>query len=206
MGGTTIEQLADVHEIANLQGRYLYYVQQHEYERIVDMFCRHDPQVSAEIAESGVYVGRQKVRALFIDLIKPFFGGPGILPIHMLTTPVIEVDASGATAHGMWQTLGCNVFPTSAGLTATWQQGKYDNLFVKEDGEWRFRQFRWLCNFRTSFDQGWVKQPMLPVTPLDLAGFPPEMHPSHVGEPYVGYRSTERMDFGPSPPSPGRQR
>ena len=184
----------------------MYYVQQHEYGQIVDMFSRNDPEVSAEIAESGVYVGRDKVRALFVELIKPFFDGPGILPIHMLTTPVIEVDADGAVARGMWQTLGCNVFPTPAGLSAAWQQGKYDNIFVKEDGEWRFKQFRWLCNFRTAFDQGWVRQPMLHVAPLDLAQFPPHMHPSHSGEPYKGYRPTERMDFGPPPPAPEKAR
>ncbi len=36
----------------------------------------------------GVYIGHEKVAALFLGLFKPFFMGPGMLPIHMLTTPV----------------------------------------------------------------------------------------------------------------------
>lgn len=201
-----IRRLADIHEIANLQGRYLYFTQSHDYDKVLDLFARNDPQVSVEIAESGVYVGFEKVHALFTQLFKPFFAGPGILPIHMLTTPVIEVAADGITAQGMWQTLGCNVFPTPQGMCATWQQGKYDNRFVKENGRWRFRQFRWLCNFRTPFDPGWVKQPHLHVEPLNLSRLPPNVHPTKPGEPYPPYNPGAVMDFGPGPPEPAASR
>ena len=201
-GPGLLQRLLDLHEIANLQGRYLYYVQAHDYGRILELFARNDPDVSVEIAESGVYVGLAKIEALFVGMIKPLFTSAGSLPIHMLTTPVIEVDAGGGCATGMWQTLGCNTFPTADGLTATWQQGKYDNTFVKEDGVWRFRRFRWLCNFRTAFDQGWVRQSLLEVAPLDLSNFPEEMRPSRPGDPYPPYDPAVSMDFGPRPPEP----
>ena len=197
-----ITRLADIQEIANLQGRYLFYVQAHDYEAIVDMFAKDDPEVSVEVAEGGVYVGIEKVRAMFVDLIKPFFTSAGTLPVHMLTTPVIEIQPDGETAYGMWQTLGCNTFPGEEGLCATWQQGKYDNIFVKENGQWRFKQFRWLCNFRTPFDQGWVKQPMLNVEPLDLSNFPESTHPTRTGEYYAPYDPEQEMHFGPRPPEP----
>lgn len=197
-----VQTLLDVHEIANLQGRYLYYVQAHDYERIVSLFAEQDPEVSVEIAESGIYVGVEKVRALFTGLIEPLFTAPGSLPIHMLNTPVIEVARDGTTAAGMWQTLGCNAFSTSRGLTAVWQQGKYDNRFVKEGGRWKFKQFRWLCNFRTPFDQGWVKQPHLGVEQLDLSAFPASLHPSRQGEKYETFDPLKPMDFGPLPPEP----
>ena len=96
-----------------------------------------------------------------------------MLPIHMLITPVIEIDPDGKSARGMWQTLGCNSFPTRHGLQAVWQQGKYDNAFVKEGSLWRFSRFRWLCHFRT----------------------PP-------GAPHDPYDPTRPMDFGPEPPEP----
>ncbi len=197
-----LQRLADTQEIANLQGRYMYYMQSHDYEQILQMFAQRDPDVSAEIAESGVYVGPEKIRALFMDLLRPFFTSAGALPVHMLTSPVIEVATSGTVAYGMWQTLGCNTFPTKQGPCATWQQGKYDNIFVKEDGQWRFRQFRWLCNFRTAFDQGWVKQALLPVEPLDLRRFPAALHPTKPGVPFKPYNPSEVMDFGPLPPPP----
>ena len=197
-----LQRLTDIREIENLQGRYIYYVQSHDYDRILRMFARHDPEVSAEISSTGVYVGMEKIEALFTGMIKPLFTAPGSLPIHMLTTPVIEVDPGGLTATGMWQTLGCNAFPTATGHVAAWQQGKYDNAFVKEDGRWRFKRFRWLCNFRTAFDEGWVKQSLLDVGPLDLANFPEAMRPSRPSEPYPAYREDAAMDFGPPPPEP----
>lgn len=197
-----LEKLNALHEIANLQGRYLYYTQAHDYDRVMDLFALEDPDVSAEISSTGVYVGGEKVRALFLDLIKPLFTAAGSLPIHMLTTPVIEVAPDGDSAAGMWQTLGCNAFPTNDGLVATWQQGKYDNEFVRVDGQWFFRRFRWLCNFRTPFDEGWVRQPMIRVEPLDLSHFPERCHPSRESEPYPGYDPSRPMDFGPLPPDP----
>jgi hypothetical protein len=199
-----VARLRDIHEIANLQGRYMYYIQSHSYDEILEMFTNRDPEVSAEVAESGVYVGLEKVKALFLGLLKPLFMQPGSLPIHMLTTPVIEIAPDGCHAAGMWQTLGCNSFPTRDGLCATWQQGKYDNTFVKEDGRWRFKRFRWLCNFRTPFDKGWVKQPAAGVEPLDLSRFPPALHPTHPGERYATYDPGKVMDFGPLPPASRR--
>jgi SnoaL-like domain len=193
------QTLFDIHEIANLQGRYLYCVQAHRFDLILPLFAQQDPEVSVEISSTGVYVGLAKIEALFLQLIKPLFTAPGSLPIHMLTTPVIDVATDGMNATGMWQTLGCNTFPTQHGLQAVWQQGKYDNIFVKEGSQWRFKQFRWLCNFRTAFDQGWVKQPLFEVEPLDLKHFPAAAHPSRASLPYPPYDPSKSMDFGPLP-------
>lgn len=100
----------------------------------------------------------------------------------------------------MWQTIGCNSFPPDDGLVATWQQGKYDNLFIREGDRWRFKRFRWLCNFRTAFDQGWVKQPLLHIDPLDLSRFPEKLWPSRDGAPYPPFDPASPMDFGPPEP------
>lgn len=200
-----LQTLLDIQEICNLQGRYLYYNQSHDYDRILAMFDLEDPHVSAEISGTGVYEGADKVRALFLDLIKPLFTAAGSLPIHMLTTPVVEIGHGGTSALGMWQTLGCNAFPSEHGLVATWQQGKYDNEFVKTKRGWKFRHFRWLCNFRTPFDQGWVRIPMAEVAPLDLRHFPERCHPTRPSEPYPGYDPKLPMDFGPRPPEPANR-
>lgn len=202
--GNVYEELHAIHQIANLQGRYLYYTQSHEYDRVLDLFALDDPEVSVEISSTGIYVGAAKIRALFLELFKPLFTSPGSLPIHMLTTPVIEIAPDGNSAVGMWQTLGCNAFPGDNGLVATWQQGKYDNAFVRKDGRWLFKRLRWLCNFRTPFHQGWVKEPMAMVAPLDLSQFPERCHPSRPSEPYPGYDPAQMVQFGPLPPEPTR--
>jgi len=199
---TTAQRLLDISEIANLQGRYMYYLEAHDYPKVLDSFSR-DPEVSVEIGESGVYVGPAKVEAMFLKVLKPLFSLPGALPLHMLTTPVIEVDPDGVRGWGMWQTLGCNSFPTPAGMTAVWQQGIYDNAYVKEDGRWKILRMRWLPNFRTSFDKGWVKEPLFKVEPLNPSKLPldsrPDLPPSAAFE---SYSPTAVRHRAPRPPEP----
>lgn len=126
-----VRRLLDLSEISNLQGRYMYYLEAHRYDDVLDLFARERVDVSVEIGEGGVYIGRSKVEAMFLHVLQPFFTQPGMMPLHMLTTPVIEIDSDGTTGRGMWQTIGCNSFPSADGLKAVWQQGAYDNLYVK---------------------------------------------------------------------------
>ena len=197
-----LARLADAHEIANLQGRYMYYLEAHRYQDVLALFA-HDPAVSVEIGEGGVYIGRAKVEAMFLHVLKPFFTLPGMMPLHMLTTPVIEVEPDGLRAHGMWQTIGCNSFPAEGSLKAVWQQGTYDNLYVKEEGEWRILRMRWLANFRTSFDKGWVEEPLYHLAPLDWDQFPPEHRPDQQGSgAFESYDPSAIRQRAPLPPEP----
>lgn len=196
-------RLLDVHEVANLQGRYMYYLEGHRYAEVLDLFALDDPDVSVEIGEGGVYVGRAKVQSLFLEVLRPFFTQPGMMPLHMLTTPVIEVASNGRTARGMWQTLGCNSFPAEGGLKAVWQQGYYDNAYVRIGERWRIKRMRWQANFRTAFDRGWVQEPLYQLTPLDWEKFPAHMRPdSPGGEEHEAYSPTAVRRFGPKPPEP----
>lgn len=196
-----LARLADAHEIANLQGRYMYHLEAHRYREVLALFARKDPAVSAEIGEGGVYVGRAKVEAMFLHVLRPFFRQPGMMPLHMLTTPVIEVDSNGQTAKGMWQTIGCNSFPADGDLKAVWQQGTYDNIYVKEEGQWRILRMRWLANFRTSFDKGWVKEPLYHLAPLDWDSFPLEHRPDLPGSgAFESYDPKAVRQRAPAPP------
>ncbi len=198
-----VRRLLDMSEIANLQGRYMYYLEGHRYVEVLDLFSEHDATVSVEIGESGVYVGRAKVEAMFLHILKPFFTMPGMMPLHMLTTPVIEVARDGVRGWGMWQTIGCNSFPSEAGLKAVWQQGTYDNAYVKEDGRWKILRMRWLANFRTSFDKGWVQEPLYHLAPLDWRQLPPEHRPDVPGsEAFEAYNPADVRRRAPAPPEP----
>ncbi len=156
-------------KIANLQARYIFHLQAHDYNSIVDMFA-HNEQVSVEMDNLGKFIGREKAVDIFLKVLKPLYTMKGALGLHMLSTPLIEVHPEGRFAWGMWHTLGCNTQPDFVGhdtemtedpkLIAMWQQGKYFIDFVREDEEWKFQNFRWYVNFRTPFDEGWVKQPV----------------------------------------------
>jgi hypothetical protein len=129
--------------------------------------------------------------------------------LHMLTTPVIEVHPDGRHAWGMWHTLGCNTQPDFIGknteitgnpeLIAMWQQGKYFIDLVKEDGEWKWKDFRWFVNFRTPFDLGWVKRPItgnLSVVARLIPGCPQPDGPSD----YCPFNPEELTPYLPVPP------
>lgn len=157
------------HAIANLQARYIYSLQAHDYQAIADMFARRAP-VSVEMDNLGHFKGREKTVDVFLKVLKPLYTMKGALGLHMLTTPLVEVHPDGEVAWGQWHTMGCNTQPDFVGqdhavsaepvLIAMWQQGKYFIDFIQEDGEWKFQHFRWYVNFRTPFDEGWVKRPI----------------------------------------------
>ena len=53
--------LNDAREIANLQGRYIYYLQAHQYDQIVEMFARHE-KVSIEMDNLGKFIRQRRQR------------------------------------------------------------------------------------------------------------------------------------------------
>lgn len=198
-----VREVADRQAIANAQGRYMYYLEAHRYDDVLSLFAQHDPDVSVEIGEGGIYVGRAKVEAMFLHVLRPFFIQPGMMPLHMLTTPVIEVDSEAGCGQGMWQTIGCNSFPAEDGLRAVWQQGTYDNLYIREEGEWRILRMRWLANFRTSFDRGWVSEPLYQLAPLDWSQFPEELQPDlPPSQAFESYDPSAVRQKAPQPPEP----
>jgi hypothetical protein len=188
-----IQRLKDYQEICNLQGRYNHYLLSNRYDKILDMFSKKDPGVKIELADSGEYKGFEGVMTLF-KILGEKYKFPGGLGLHMLMTPVVEVSKDGKTAKGMWHSFGCNTIQTENGLIAMWQSGKYDIEFVKEDGKWKYRIFKWYVIFRTPFDKGWVKRPI--IGSLKHEGQPP------VSPLSAPYDPTQDSKFLPLPPEP----
>ena len=75
-----LQRVHDIQEIANLQGRYMYYLEGHRYAELLALFALKSPEVSVEIGEGGVYVGPGKVEAMFLHVLRPFFTQPGMMP------------------------------------------------------------------------------------------------------------------------------
>ena len=188
-----LRRLEDTREIQNLQGRYNHYMLSGRFDKVLDMFAQKDPHVEIELADSGVYYGLEGVKKLFI-ILGGKYGFPGALGLHMLMTPVIEVSQDGKTAKGMWHSFGCNTIKEGKELSAMWQAGKYDVTFVKEDGKWKYQVFKWYVIFRTPYDEGWVKRPI--VSGLHQKDGP------NIGPLYAPYDPAKSGEFLPLPPEP----
>ena len=185
-----IKRLMDYRDICNLQGRYNHYMLSGRIDKILEMFAKKYP-IAAEMADSGEYKGMDGIKRLFTVLGEKY-AFPGSLGLHMLVTPVVEVNEDGETARGMWHSFGCNTIKEGDQVSAMWQAGKYDITFVKEDGDWKYGVFKWYVIFRTPYEDGWVKTPI--ISGLHQEDSPP------INPLYDPFDPTKMGQFLPLPP------
>ena len=161
-----LTRLADIKEIKKLQSIYGYYHDYCEWQKIVDLFTDDDPSV--EEADRGVYQGKEGVRRYFVDLLgggpnKPI--RPGYLGIMFQLQGVVTLESDGKTARGRWYGMGMEAKPTisvhEGELRQTWIHGIYENEYVKESGKWKFKKLHFNLVFRTPFEDGWLKVPVV---------------------------------------------
>ena len=187
-----LQRLKDIKEIERLQKIYGYYCDYMEFNKVVDLFS--DNAESVEIADHGVYKGKEGVRRFYIDLIQggkdrePRFGR---LSINMQLQGVITVDLGSKIAKGRWYGYMIEAKPTlslhEGELRQLWGHGIYENEYVKENGKWMFSKLHFFLNFRTPYEDGWVKTPVVGQHGPDR-NIPPDK-PSTSWHPYPsGYR------------------
>jgi len=182
-----IQRLEDIKEIERLQKIYGYYQDYGEWQKIVDLFTDNDPSV--EEADRGVYKGKEGVRRYYIDLLgqgmkKP--RRPGILSILFQLQGVVTVNPDGKTAKGRWYGFGMEAKPIASlhegELRQTWINGIYENDYVKEDGKWKIKNLHFYLTFRTPYEDGWLKTPVVGQNGPD-PNIPPDA-PTTVYAPY----------------------
>lgn len=137
MAKFTAEQQAqrayDMYQIKNVMGRHAYY---HSWslhpDEIANIWSKRDDISWGN--SFGFHYGRDVVYDYYA---KPQESGEqenGVLFMHTLTTPLIEVAEDGQTAQAMWYTPGFGCGP-DGGLN--WMHERYAVDFIKEDGEWK---------------------------------------------------------------------
>ena len=149
---TRLQRLKDIKEIERLQKIYGYYCDYMEFDKVVDLFS--DNAESVEVADHGVYKGKEGVRRFYIDLIQ---GGKdreprfGLLSINMQLQGVVTVDPGSKTAKGRWYGYMIEAKPTlslhEGELRQLWGHGIYENEYVKENGKWMFSKLHFFLNF-----------------------------------------------------------
>jgi len=172
--------LEDTKAIKRLQRAYGYYVDKKLSREIGALFA-DAPNTTAEIAGSGVYVGRARI-AEFYDRI---IGGDGLKPgqlfNHMILQGVVHVAPDGRTAKGRWRAL---IEIGQHGESAVWSEGPYENEYVKENGVWKFSKVHFYMTMAAPYSPGWHKAPQPMEAPL--ADFPPDRPPTVVYASYPG--------------------
>ena len=177
-----LTRLQDIKDVQNLQKIYGYYQDYCEYQKIVELFTDNDPIV--EEADRGVYQGKGSIGRYFIDLLG---GGPdkkpraGYLGIMFQLQGVVTISPDGKTATGRWYGMGMEAKPVASlhegELRQTWINGTYENEYVKENNIWKFKKLHFNLTFRTPYEEGWLKCPIIGQNGPDQE-IPPDAPPT----------------------------
>ncbi len=191
---------ADMQEIAQLMARYIFYLENGNIAGVwEDLFSHNDPDVRVEIMDSGAYIGQEHVKRVWYtmsgrvdkagnpvegkksEMSNTFAANSQLLLMLTISTPLIEVSEDGKNAWGQWHLFGPHsnhVFDPVSSMkkhTAFWIAGKYDNEFVKENGEWKIKKLHPICWLRTPYDKSWLENADCRRTPSPY--YPPDEQP-----------------------------
>jgi hypothetical protein len=162
----------DYDEIANLVSAYGYYLDKNLWNDLADLFAMDG---SIELAQRGVYVGRERVRGMLFNVFGAEGPQPNRLGNHIQWQAVIHVAPDGRTAKirsRMMQQL-------NFGQRASMGASLYENEVVKEDGVWKFKIDHTFNTWSASYDGGWAKASGRGV-PGPSKTYPPDAPPSFV--------------------------
>ncbi len=180
---TTLENqvaiLRDYEEIKKLQRIYGYYLEHWMNEEIVDLFA-DGPGVALEWPE-GTYLGKEGVKRYFNGMKND---SPEFLHQVMQLCPVIDLDPDGQTARGRWYGFGAIAVPRGKGVKQSFMCGTYENEYVKENGQWKIKKFKWNLNYQAAPGTGWVSpERVAAVDPYSQSVVPPSDKPA------IGYKT-----------------
>lgn len=149
-------------DLMNLMGRYQYLHTGGQMSVIGrELFAYDQPDSRCEYGPLGVF-GPEKSLAFFDAMSELFTAGqgqchPGLLEIHQITTPVLEVAGDNQTAKGLWMSTGAILMlhddGAEEGHSFTWDTGKYAVDFLHTEQGWKIWHLHVCDMWRTSFDE-----------------------------------------------------
>jgi len=171
--------LEEIEAIKKLQRAYGYYLEHWEEEQIVELFS-HNPEVSVEINDSGLYKGYEAVKNSFnfADHYTAYGGikkAPGeFLHILIPLSGIVDLEPDGKRAKGRWYGFGLIAQRRAGKLQAIISCGIWENEYIKEAKVWKILKLRWATIIASPLDEGWVKTPYLGNPPHKDAPAPGE--------------------------------
>ena len=136
----------DIEAIKQLKARYCAVCDDdHNTEKITTLFVDDGIWEGADL---GSHQGHDAIRALFQSFKERISFSQ-----HNVMNPIIEVNGDRAT--GTWYLLG--PFTFRKGNRAIWLAARYDDDYVKINGEWKFQHLRATGRMAAPYEKGWAK-------------------------------------------------
>jgi len=186
-------------EVENLMGRYAFMLTAGMYDEICGLFTQNQPDVRAEM-NWGVYEGYSGILRCYANYHKNEICGPGVMAVHALTTPVIEVAGDHKTAKAVWVSPGNitgGMFSHDKVLRAYWAWMRYGCDFIYED-VWKIWHLHVYGLFMSQFDKSWTEQ----GDAHEMPDFPPEYAPDRPPTYSWAYSANGCTENVPAPPKP----
>jgi len=141
-----ITVLEDIEAIKKLKARYCEICDDdHNQDRIVQIFAEDGIWESKDFGQAK---GHAELRKLFKNFAERISFSQ-----HNVMNPIIEVN--GNTAKGSWYFLG--PFTFRKGNRQMWLAARYEDDYVKINGEWKFKHLRAIGRMAAPYEKGWAK-------------------------------------------------
>jgi len=188
-----VQRLADETDVENLQHSYGYYFDRKLWDDVADLFAEDG---TLEVGNRGIYAGKAHIRRALEALYGPSPLKRGELFDHINLATVVTVASSGRSAGA--RTLELSQLGL-AGEYARWEQGTYENEFVRQDGVWKIKAVHYYPRLSTDFDKGWAHDAK--PAPAASTELPPD-RPSM--QPYESYPKVQYVAFHYAHPVTGK--
>lgn len=147
-----LQVLEDIESIRKLKASYCYLVDAAlagDLEKWDEFMTHFVDDAWIDFEGFGRHEGKEAVGRFYRDLV----GASLSYSAHMVSNPLIEVD--GPSARGRWYVdVPVTIRPRNQ---AAWLQGKYQEEYLKVDGQWKWKSITTTFDFITPYDQGWVQ-------------------------------------------------
>jgi SnoaL-like domain len=156
-----LARLEDIEAIKALKARYAYYCD-HGYDAdgMASLFVEDSTWTSNAF---GTYHGREAIRAFQANISSQI-----LWALHFMICPVVDVSDDGQNATGSWYLVefatmvrGSDV-PEPDVRDAVVMSAVYNDTFVREDSQWKFKKVEVEFHQVSDLDKGWVLQKFRP--------------------------------------------
>lgn len=131
-----LKRLEDTQEIKDLHREYVYWVNNCEWDKVIDCFTE---DCSVNIGSWGLRRGKGSLPKLFKEDIAHNNKGKG-RDGHFAIMPVITVDGDRAKGHWLMYIM---ISDPETGKALRWAIGRHDTEYAKVDGNWKIHTIIW---------------------------------------------------------------
>jgi len=175
-----IERLKAINDCHNLMGKLQHWHTANMNRQIATLFAKKAPGIRLYWGQTGYWEGPEgPVVAGEIGDNMAGNDNVGHMPLHLLTTPIVEVAGDGQTAKGVWMAVGmvAMVDHKTNKPKADWEWTRYGVDFVIEDGVWKIRREHVMPLIRIPWNGDWEetygKKDQVAEGPGEPGGPPP---------------------------------